>query len=194
MSFKWGRRHNYLKRVKERRLGLEVIVSLNLREKIYKASQIQFKNLFQISEFQILWVLARLIQLPTRLLNGFLVLLKKKNNLIKNLQLLPILGFAQEAKLGSSKHLTQVHLKMLSRILENLASHLMTKYITWGTRCQSSSESWQRCTPLSFGFHFLLVMYVLKCGVGHTWRRSGCKKRQCKKRLTLSLSCFWNST
>ena len=35
-----------------------------------------------------------------------------------------------EAKLISSKYLTQVHLKISSRTLENLASHLMTKYIT----------------------------------------------------------------
>ena len=39
-----------------------------------------------------------------------------------------IVGFTLQAKLVSSKHLTQVHLKISSRTLENLASHLMTKY------------------------------------------------------------------
>ena len=41
-----------------------------------------------------------------------------------------IVGFTQEAKFVSSKHLTQVHLKISSRTLQNLASHLMTKYGT----------------------------------------------------------------
>ena len=49
-----------------------------------------------------------------------------------------ILGFTLEAKLVSSKDLTQVHLKISSRFLENLPSHLMTQYITWGSGCQSS--------------------------------------------------------
>ena len=39
-----------------------------------------------------------------------------------------LVGFTLQAKLVSSKHLTQVHLKISSRTL-NLASHLMTKYI-----------------------------------------------------------------
>ena len=39
-------------------------------------------------------------------------------------------GFTLEAKLVSSKDLTQVHLKILSRSLENLPSHLMTEYVT----------------------------------------------------------------
>ena len=33
-----------------------------------------------------------------------------------------------EAKLVSSKHLIQVHLEILSRSVENMASHLLTKY------------------------------------------------------------------
>ena len=37
-------------------------------------------------------------------------------------------GFTLQAKLVSSKHLIQVHLKISSRTLENLASHLVTKY------------------------------------------------------------------
>ena len=41
-----------------------------------------------------------------------------------------ILGFTLEAKLVSSKDLTQVHLKVSSRSLENLPSHLMTEYVT----------------------------------------------------------------
>ena len=41
-----------------------------------------------------------------------------------------LLGFTLGAKLVSGKHLTQVHLKISSLTLENLASHLMTKYIT----------------------------------------------------------------
>ena len=42
-----------------------------------------------------------------------------------------IFGFTAEAKLVSSKHLIQVHLKILSRSVKNMASHLLTKYITW---------------------------------------------------------------
>ena len=42
-----------------------------------------------------------------------------------------LLDFTLETKLVSSKHLTQVHLKISSRTLQNLASHLMTKYMTW---------------------------------------------------------------
>ena len=40
-----------------------------------------------------------------------------------------IVGFTLEAKLVSSKHLIQVHLEILSRSVENVASHLLTKYI-----------------------------------------------------------------
>ena len=39
-------------------------------------------------------------------------------------------GFTVEAKLVSSKHLIQVHWKILSRSVENMASHLLTKFIT----------------------------------------------------------------
>ena len=38
-----------------------------------------------------------------------------------------IVGFTLQAKLVSSKRLIQVHLKISSRTLENLASHLVTK-------------------------------------------------------------------
>ena len=37
-------------------------------------------------------------------------------------------GFTLQAKLVSSKHLIRVRLKISSRTLENLASHLVTKY------------------------------------------------------------------
>ena len=43
---------------------------------------------------------------------------------------LRILGLTLEAKLVASKDLTQVHLKISSRSLENLPSHLMTEYVT----------------------------------------------------------------
>ena len=33
-------------------------------------------------------------------------------------------------------------------------------------------EMWQCCISLSVGFHFLLVKFVLKCGVDHTWQRT----------------------
>ena len=46
------------------------------------------------------------------------------------IKLLLFVDFTLEAKLVSSKHLAQVHLKISSRTLKNLASHLMTKYIT----------------------------------------------------------------
>ena len=39
-----------------------------------------------------------------------------------------LVGFTLQAKLVSSKHLIQVHLTISSRTLENLASHLVTKY------------------------------------------------------------------
>ena len=42
-----------------------------------------------------------------------------------------ILGFTLEAKLDWNKHLTQVHLEISGRTLQTLASHLMTKYISW---------------------------------------------------------------
>ena len=41
-----------------------------------------------------------------------------------------IVGFTLEVKLDSSKLLNQVHLEVLSRCVENMASHLYTKYIT----------------------------------------------------------------
>ena len=44
-----------------------------------------------------------------------------------------IFGFALEAKVVSSKRLIQVHLEILSRCVENMASHLYTKYITYCT-------------------------------------------------------------
>ena len=40
-----------------------------------------------------------------------------------------LLGFTLEAELVSSKHLIQLHLKILSRSVENMASYLLTKYI-----------------------------------------------------------------
>ena len=44
-----------------------------------------------------------------------------------------IFGFTLEAKVVSSKRLIQVHLEILSRCVENMASHLYTKYITYCT-------------------------------------------------------------
>ena len=41
-----------------------------------------------------------------------------------------VVGFTLKAKLVSSKHLIQVHLETLSFSVENMASHLLTKYIT----------------------------------------------------------------
>ena len=62
-----------------------------------------------------------------------------------------ILCFTLEAKLISSKHLIQVHLEILSRSVENMASYLLKKYITWNKSCQSlrSLESWNRCACTS---------------------------------------------
>ena len=40
------------------------------------------------------------------------------------------LCFTLEAKLVTSKHLIQVYLEILSRSVENMASHLLTKYIS----------------------------------------------------------------
>ena len=57
-------------------------------------------------------------------------------------------GFTLEAKSVSSKLLIQVHLEILSCSMENMASHLLAKYITWSKSCESlgSLESWKRCT------------------------------------------------
>ena len=84
-------------------------------------------------------------------------------------------GFTLEAKLVTSKHLIQVHLEILSRSEENMASKLLTKSITWSKSCQFL-RSLELGTPArahrAHGFHFLLVKCVLKCGVAHTWRRT----------------------
>ena len=45
-----------------------------------------------------------------------------------------VVGFTLKAKLVSSKHLIQVHLETLSFSVENMASHLLTKYITWNKK------------------------------------------------------------
>ena len=52
---------------------------------------------------------------------------------INNKAIIPLVvklfvGSTLQAKLVSSKHLIQVHLKISSRTLESLASHLVTKY------------------------------------------------------------------
>ena len=62
-----------------------------------------------------------------------------------------IVSFTLGAKLVSSKHLFQVRLEILSRSVENMASHLLTKYNPWSKSCQSlrSLESWNRCTCTS---------------------------------------------
>ena len=51
----------------------------------------------------------------------------------------------------SSKHLIQVHMEILSRSVENMASHLLTKFITRSKsrECLSSLESWNCCTCTS---------------------------------------------
>ena len=65
-----------------------------------------------------------------------------------------IVGFTLEAKLVSSKHLIQVHLKILSRSVENMASRLSIQYITYNKSYQSlrSLESWDCCTCTWFPF------------------------------------------
>ena len=62
-----------------------------------------------------------------------------------------IVSFTLGVKLVSSKHLFQVRLEILSRSVENMASHLLTKYNPWSKSCQSlrSLESWNRCTCTS---------------------------------------------
>ena len=76
-----------------------------------------------------------------------------------------------EAKLVSSKHLIQVHLEILSRSVENMASHLLTKYNPWSKSCQSLRSNLGTAGRAhgAHGFHFLLVKCVLKCGVSDTW-------------------------
>ena len=48
-----------------------------------------------------------------------------------------VVGFTLKAKSVSSKHLIQVHLETLSRFVENMVSHLLTKYITWNKKAVS---------------------------------------------------------
>ena len=51
----------------------------------------------------------------------------------------------------SSKHLIQVHLEILRCSVEKMASHSLTKYITWRKSCQflRSLKSWNLCTCTS---------------------------------------------
>ena len=65
-----------------------------------------------------------------------------------------IVGFTLEAKLVSSKHLIQAYLEILSRSVENMASHLLTQYITCNKSYQSlrSLESWDCCKCTWFPF------------------------------------------
>ena len=62
-----------------------------------------------------------------------------------------LLGLTPEAKSISSKQLIQVHLENLSCSVEKMASHLLTKYITWrkGYQFLRSLKSWNRCTCTS---------------------------------------------
>ena len=46
-------------------------------------------------------------------------------------------GSSLEAELVSSKHIIQVNLEILSRSVENMASHWLAQYITWSKCCQS---------------------------------------------------------
>lgn len=58
-------------------------------------------------------------------------------------------GLTLQDKLVSSKHFIPVHLKILSRSIENMALHLLTKFITWSTSCQPSFK----VKNLFKGFH-----------------------------------------
>ena len=65
-----------------------------------------------------------------------------------------------ETKLVLSKNLIQVHLEISSRFVENMASHMLTKSITWWSKsCQSLCwlESWNRCTCTSCTWLPLLI-------------------------------------
>ena len=56
-----------------------------------------------------------------------------------------------EAKLVSSKHLIQVHFEILCRSVENMASHLLAKYITWSKSCPgTATRACVSCTWLPF--------------------------------------------
>ena len=85
-----------------------------------------------------------------------------------------IVGFTLEAKLVSSKHLIQVHLEILSRSVENMASHLsiqrysillVIKAINLSIHSNLGTAA---RAHRAHGFHFSLVKCVLKCGVDHT--------------------------
>ena len=72
--------------------------------------------------------------------------------------------FTLEAKLVTSKHLIEVHLKLeiVSRSEENMASKLLTKSITWSKSCQflRSLESLNRCTCISCTWRPFLIGLV----------------------------------
>ena len=55
-----------------------------------------------------------------------------------------VVGFTLQAKLVSSKHLIQVYLKISSRTLENLASHV-TKYTLEAQAVNHRSRYNQKC-------------------------------------------------
>ena len=80
-----------------------------------------------------------------------------------------LVGFTLQAKLVSSKHLIQVHLKISSRTFENLASHLVTKYTLEAQAVNHLSplksemrllagKSWSLCNGETF-----YVVYSLFC-------------------------------
>ena len=73
-----------------------------------------------------------------------------------------IVGFTLEAKLVSSKHLIQAYLEILSRSVENMASHLLTQDITCNKSYQSlrSLESWDCCTCTSCTWFPFLIGQV----------------------------------
>ena len=89
-------------------------------------------------------------------------------------------GLTLETELVSSKHLIQVHLKILSSSVENMASHLLTKIITWRTSCQPSFAVKNHVR----GFHPTRNAYVLRFFL---WVLcSGVKKKHQQQQPTFS--------
>ena len=76
-------------------------------------------------------------------------------------------GLTLQDKLVSSKHFIPVHLKILSRSIENMSLHLLTKFITWSTICQhlSRQKIFLRVFTPQENAYVLRFLWVLCSGV-----------------------------
>ena len=98
------------------------------------------------------------------------------------LNIIIFVSFTLEEKLVSSKYFIQVHLEILSCSVENIASHLQTKYITWSKSCQSSftvkyfhyeaTITWGLCVGKEFFCSFISSYFKKRLLVKMSTRQS----------------------